>query len=63
MSVVRESLLRAPLFPDPHADQGRHVFHHALRPGDLLEGVAEGYRLNLPARTVAGAGTSRSPRC
>ncbi|GAA1877980.1 alpha-mannosidase [Lapillicoccus jejuensis] len=55
VSVVRESLLRAPLFPDPHADQGTHVFRHALRVGELLEGVAEGYRLNLPSRTVDGA--------
>jgi len=56
VTVVRESLLRAPQFPDPHADQGRHVFRHALRVGSLLEGVAEGYRLNLPTRVVTGAG-------
>jgi len=49
-TVVRESLLRAPLFPDPGADQGRHTFRHAVRIGDLLAGVAEGYRLNLPLR-------------
>jgi alpha-mannosidase len=54
-TVVRESLLRAPLFPDPGADQGRHVFRHSLVPGPLLPGIAEGYRLNLPLRHAAGA--------
>ncbi|KYH44673.1 glycoside hydrolase family 38 C-terminal domain-containing protein [Branchiibius sp. NY16-3462-2] len=53
-SLIRESLLRAPRFPDPHADQGEHVFRHSLRVGSLLDGVAEGYRLNLPLRPTAG---------
>jgi len=56
-TVVRESLLRAPLFPDPDADQGRHTFRHSIRIGDLLAGVAEGYRLNLPLRTLAADAT------
>ncbi|MBI5160384.1 MAG: alpha-mannosidase [Micrococcales bacterium] len=54
-TLVRESLLRAPLFPDPDADQGRHVFRHAISLGSLLDGVAEGYRVNLPLRRVPGA--------
>ncbi|WOF23129.1 glycoside hydrolase family 38 C-terminal domain-containing protein [Microbacterium betulae] len=51
---VRESLLRAPVFPDPSADQGVHVFRHALSTGGILDAVAEGYRLNLPTRSRRG---------
>jgi alpha-mannosidase len=54
---VRASLLRAPLFPDPGADQGQHSFRFSLRPNaGIPEAVAEGYRLNLPLRTVGEAG-------
>jgi alpha-mannosidase len=53
---VRLSLLRAPLFPDPTADQGEHRMAVALRVGaTIADAVAEGYRLNLPLRTVRGA--------
>jgi alpha-mannosidase len=54
-TLVRESLLRAPTFPDPTADQGRHVFRHSISIGDLLAGVAEGYRVNLPPRLLPGS--------
>jgi alpha-mannosidase len=53
-TTVRDSLLRAPRFPDPAADQGRHVFRHSLRIGSVLDGVAEGYRLNLGVREFTG---------
>ncbi|MUL43645.1 alpha-mannosidase [Streptomonospora sp. PA3] len=54
-TVLRLSLLRAPRFPDPEADQGRHVFHYALVPGaGVGDAVREGYRLNLPERTAPG---------
>ncbi|HWM58862.1 MAG TPA: glycoside hydrolase family 38 C-terminal domain-containing protein [Pseudonocardia sp.] len=54
-TTVRLSLLRAPLFPDPTADQGRHRFAVALRAGaGVADAVAEGYRLNLPLRRVRG---------
>jgi alpha-mannosidase len=54
-TTVRASLLRGPKFPDPRTDQGTHRFHHALVPGaDIAEAVREGYRANLPARTVPG---------
>ena len=54
-TTVRESLLRAPLYPDPHADQGRHVLRTTVRPGaDMAQAVEEGYRTNLPLRYVAG---------
>ncbi|TDE97573.1 alpha-mannosidase [Occultella glacieicola] len=59
ITVVRQSLLRAPLFPDPDADQGAHVLRSSIRPGaGIAESVQEGYRMNLPVRTVAGAGTA-----
>ena len=52
---MRLSLLRAPLFPDPDADQGEHRFRVALRVGATVgDAVAEGYRLNLPLRRVRG---------
>ena len=52
---MRLSLLRAPLFPDPTADQGEHRLAVSLRVGaTVADAVAEGYRLNLPLRTVRG---------
>ncbi|HTZ43003.1 MAG TPA: glycoside hydrolase family 38 C-terminal domain-containing protein [Jatrophihabitans sp.] len=54
-TLVRESLLRAPRFPDPGADQGSHTFRHSVSAGELLDGIAEGYRLNLPLRHRSGA--------
>ncbi|KAD3633144.1 alpha-mannosidase [Arthrobacter yangruifuii] len=56
-TTVRLSLLRSPVFPDPHTDQGPHRFRFSLRPGaGIPEAVAEGYRLNLPLREVAQVG-------
>ena len=53
---VRLSLLRAPQSPDPETDQGRHVLRYALVPGATIgDAVREGYRMNLPVRTVDGA--------
>ncbi|RKR75443.1 alpha-mannosidase [Frondihabitans australicus] len=55
-TLVRESLLRAPEFPDPHADQGEHTLQTVLSVApDVLSAAGTGYRLNLPVRTVAGA--------
>ena len=55
---VRLSLLRAPLFPDPDADQGEHVLNVSVVVGaGIGEAVAEGYRRNLPLRLVDGVGT------
>jgi len=54
-TTVRLSLLRAAVFPDPEADQGRHELRVSLRVNaGIPEAVAEGYRLNLPLRTVTG---------
>ena len=53
--LFRSSLLRAPKFPDPRADQGRHSFHHALVPGaTIADAVREGYAGNLSERRVRG---------
>lgn len=52
-TMMRVSLLRAPLFPDPVADQGAHVFHHTLTLGaDVKKAYELGYRLNVPVRTI-----------
>ena len=54
-TTVRLSLLRGPMFPDPGADQGRHVLRVTVRPGaGIAEAVQEGYRTNLAVRTVRG---------
>ena len=54
-TTVRASLLRAPRFPDPDADQGRHHFRHALIPGATIgDAVREGFEINLPERYVEG---------
>ncbi|MDR1512968.1 MAG: glycosyl hydrolase-related protein, partial [Propionibacteriaceae bacterium] len=51
------SLLRAPQFPDPATDQGRHSFSYRLVAGaDVAAAVQAGYELNVPVRVVAGAG-------
>ncbi len=54
-TTVRLSLLRAPRIPDPVTDQGVHRLSYGLVPGaGIAEAVEEGYRINLPARTVTG---------
>ena len=56
-TTVSLSLVRAPLFPDPSADQGRHDLRVALRVGaNIPDAIYEGYRLNLPLRSVTGVG-------
>ncbi len=55
-TVVRASLLRAPLYPDPEADQGKHQFSFSILLGaTIADAVEEGYRLNLPLRSVRGS--------
>ncbi len=55
MTVIRESLLRAPLFPDPEADQGIHHLVTVYLPGaTLAETIDQGYAANLPRRTLKG---------
>jgi alpha-mannosidase len=57
VTTIRLSLLRAPTYPDPDADQGHHAFTVSLVVGAGLEdAIAEGYRLNLPLRRFQGGG-------
>ncbi|TDD97555.1 alpha-mannosidase [Jiangella asiatica] len=61
-TTVRLSLLRAPRYPDPETDQGTHTLRYALVPGASIgDAVREGYAINLPARTVPGAGSAVEP--
>src|SRR5215469_638778 len=51
-NVLRLSLLRSPIWPDPHADEGLHEFTYSLYPHagnskDALT-VRRGYELNYP---------------
>ncbi|QES47179.1 alpha-mannosidase [Streptomyces venezuelae] len=56
-TTIRLSLLRAPRYPDPETDQGRHTLRYSLVPGATIgDAVREGHWLNLPERTLAGAG-------
>ena len=55
-TTVRLSLLRAPRFPDPDTDHGRHQIEVGLVIGaDAEIATAEGIRLNAPAAVVRGA--------
>jgi len=51
-NVVRVTLLRSPVSPDPQSDRGMHVMTYSLYPhlGDWREGgtVREAYQLNCP---------------
>jgi alpha-mannosidase len=52
-TTVRLSLLRAPRFPDPDSDQGRHRLRYTFLVGaQVPDAIREGYRLNLPERRV-----------
>ncbi|TQM58253.1 glycoside hydrolase family 38 N-terminal domain-containing protein [Humibacillus xanthopallidus] len=54
-TTVRLSLLRAPAYPDPEADQGTHRLRVGLVVGaGIPDAVREGYRINLPLREVVG---------
>ena len=56
VTTVRLSLLRAPLYPDPQADQGHHRLTAVLHPGaGIAQAIEDGYRANLPERVVYGA--------
>jgi alpha-mannosidase len=55
-NVMRLSLLRSPVWPDPLADRGKHIFSYALFPhaGGWREAgtVQRGYAFNTPLLTV-----------
>ncbi|MEI7025710.1 alpha-mannosidase [Paenibacillus sp. y28] len=56
--VMRLSLIKAALVPDPQADQGEHAFTYALYPhaGDWYDGgtVQAAWSLNAPLQAVSG---------
>ncbi|MGH3585254.1 MAG: glycoside hydrolase family 38 C-terminal domain-containing protein, partial [Pseudonocardia sp.] len=54
MTTARLSLLRAPRYPDPGADQGRHLFTVSLRPGGIPDAIADGYARHLRPRITRG---------
>lgn len=55
-TLVGLSVLRAPTFPDPESDQGRHTLRFALRPGaSIADAATEGYRLDRSLREVVGS--------
>jgi alpha-mannosidase len=62
-NVIRLSLLRAPTYPDPEADQGHHSFGYALYPhsGDLRAArvIEQAESFNLPLRFHHGRGSVR----
>ncbi|WEK13009.1 MAG: glycoside hydrolase family 38 C-terminal domain-containing protein [Candidatus Microbacterium phytovorans] len=59
VAVIGISLARAPRYPDPTSDRGRHSLRFTLRPGaGVAEAVEEGYRLGVPLRRVTDAETT-----
>ncbi len=61
-TTVRLSLLRAPRFPDPETDQGRHEMRYALVAGSgIADAIAEGYDINLPLRQLSSAADPVEP--
>jgi alpha-mannosidase len=58
------SLLRAPVHPDPEADQGEHKFRFAAYPhgGDIIEAelVRRAYEFNWPVTLAPGRADAKS---
>ncbi|MFE1908112.1 alpha-mannosidase [Streptomyces gardneri] len=61
-TTVRLSLLRAPRYPDPDSDQGRHHLRYGFVIGaDIADAVREGYGFNVPERSVPGSSAEVVP--
>ncbi len=60
-NVIRITLLRSPIDPDPTADRGTHTFTYSLYPhsGDWIDAntVMKGYELNVPLSAVMAMGS------
>ncbi len=55
-TVVRATVLRSPVYPDPEADQGEHEFGFGIVAGaTMLDAIAHGYQRNVPARELRGS--------
>ena len=63
-SIMRLTLLKSGIFPNPEADQGSHEFTYSLFPhkGDFRAGrvIQEAYDLNCPLKGMAVEAVSRS---
>jgi alpha-mannosidase len=59
--VLRLTLIKSPIFPDPNADYGQHTFTYSLLPHtdpSLQMTFAESYRLNMPVQIVPSSGAA-----
>ncbi|WP_110589474.1 alpha-mannosidase [Microbacterium suaedae] len=55
ITTIRQSLLRAPTFPDPGADQGEHEFVSVIAPAaTTVDAAAWGMRVGAPLRELVG---------
>ena len=60
-TVVRATVIRAAMFPDPTAEEGRHRLRYAVKPSaTIAQAIQLGEDLNQTARTVPG-GTELQP--
>ena len=60
--VISLNLLRSPIFPDPKADRGDHVFSYAIYPHTGPcdhRTAARAYAINKPLRIFKGAGVPK----
>lgn len=64
-NVMRLTLLKSAIHPDPMADEGRHFFTYSLYPheGDWRQAgtVQRAYELNIPVLFAAGGSASGAP--
>ena len=64
-NVIRLTLIKCPISPDPQADQGEHIFSYSLLPhqGDwrMGETVRHAYLFNMPARARLTPAAHDSP--
>lgn len=55
VTTVGMSVLRAPTFPDPNADEGHHVMRFSIRPeATLTHAAEEGHKLDRALREISG---------
>ena len=62
-STIRITLIKSSTSPDPHADQGEHIFTYSLLPHDAADRNVldhEAYALNTPLRLLTCGGRSEA---
>ncbi len=66
-TIMRLTLLKSGVYPDPHADQGLHRFTYSLLPhsGDWRDAqtVRRAYELNVPVLSIMRRGQERGNTC